>query len=58
MDFSKKQKKEIYRFVENNIYSFSGNKLLTIEEEFTWMFLNLNLYTSTRVLTSITFIKK
>ena len=33
------------------IYSFRGNKLLTIEEEFTWIFLNLNLYTS------ITFIK-
>ena len=58
MDFSQKQKKEIYRFVKNNIYSFRGNKLLTIEEEFTWIFLNLNLYTSTRVLTSITFIKK
>ena len=50
MDFSQQQKKEIYRFVKNNIYSFSGNKLLTIEG-FTRNFLNLNLYTS------ITFIK-
>lgn len=51
MDFSQKQKKEIYRFVKNNIHSFRGNKLLTTEEEFTWIFLNLSLYTS------ITFIK-
>ena len=51
MDFSQKQKKEIYRFVKNNIYSFKGNKILTNWEEFAWTFLNLNLYTS------ITFIK-